>query len=168
MTVNHAVVRLTSAAVVAALAAVLPQAGVAQATGPTVTRSVVVEETLSPDEFVLAVCGIEVDTVVTERTVTMEWPDGRLRHHVVVTYVPADERLAVERDAFTDTFAADGTRTTVGLPIRLIDQTTGRIVIRDAGRIIFTDDGLDIHGPHPYAVSTDIAPYYCPGLFPSP
>jgi hypothetical protein len=43
MTVNHAVVRLTSAAVVAALAAVLPQAGVAQATGPTVTRSVVVE-----------------------------------------------------------------------------------------------------------------------------
>ena len=135
----------------------------AHAAAPAVERTVTIEK-LDPDPWTFTVCGITTTTEVIERMTVQEWPDGRLQVHVVVTYVSADPRVAIEKDAYTELIAADGTRTVVGLPIRLLDPLTGRIIVRDAGRVTFGEDGIVAHGPHPYLDATDLAPYYCPGL----
>lgn len=86
--------------------------------------------------------------------------------HVVVTFTPADPRVAIERDARTDVIAPDGTITIHGIAIRLIDQVSGRTVVRDAGRLTFgVDGGLESHGPHPFIEEENVAPLSCPGLF---
>ncbi|MBA2768764.1 MAG: hypothetical protein H0U35_06480 [Sporichthyaceae bacterium] len=149
----------------AVLPLALAPAGAAQAhaAAPAVERTVTIER-LDPDPWTFDVCGITTTTEVTERVTAQEWADGRRMVHVVVTYVSADPRVAIEKDSYTELISVDGTRTVVGLPIRLIDPQTGRIIIRDAGRITFGEDGVVAHGPHPYVEAADLAPFYCPGL----
>jgi hypothetical protein len=153
--------RITSAVVAAGLAAVAAPTALAtpgHGGKPTVEREVV-EETLSPDDLFLDVCGVETNTTYRQRTTTKTFPDGSQTVQFVASWVPDDPSLASERDARTDFYAPDGTRTIVGLAIRLYRHGEGTI-IRDAGWLRVLEDGLLIRGPHPF-LETDPADVYC-------
>ena len=134
----------------------------AAAAGPEVIKRTVVET--FQDDFIADLCGIVTTTTLTESLVIREWADGSAKVHVQRTYVPADPRVTIERSSRTETYAPDGTVTMTGLAIMLVDQVSGRIVVRDAGQVTFSDDGIDFRGPHPFVEAEDQRPLYCPGL----
>ena len=64
-------------------------------------------------------------------------------------FVRDDRAIPIERNAFKDVIKPDGTETTVGLAIHLIDQRGGGTVIRDAGWVRFLEDNTVVREPPP-------------------
>jgi hypothetical protein len=152
--------RITTCAAIAAAALVVLPAAPASAGRPVIERASYTDRVV--DDLILDLCGIETWTTVTERWSSKRFPDGSEIFHVVRTFVPDDPRIPVEKGAATSYFAPDGSRTTVGTPIHLMDQSGGTMLI-DAGRALFDSDGnlVSVNGPHP-ALESDLAEYYCP------
>jgi hypothetical protein len=153
--------RIASAILAAGLAAVAAPTAVAnvgQGGKPVVERDAF-QQTLSPDEFLLDVCGVETNTTYVQRTTTKTFPDGSQTVQIQASWTPDDPNLASERDVSTRFLDIDGTETIVGLPIRLYRHGEGTI-IRDAGWLRVFDDGLLVRGPHPF-LETDPADVYC-------
>lgn len=127
---------------------------------PTIQREVF-EETFF-DDFIFDVCGVETNTTQTQRTIIKTFPDGSETVHRRVEFVPDDPSIASERWARTDFFAPDGTQTIVGLAVRLYRKGGGGTIIRDAGWVRVSEDGLVIRGPHPFLEDRDNAELlYC-------
>jgi hypothetical protein len=115
---------------------------------PTIEREVIKETFF--DDFIFDVCGVETMTTQRERNIIKTFPDGSVKVHRKVSFVPDDPRIASERFARTDFFAADGTLTIVGLAIRLYRKGGGGTIIRDAGWVRISDEGEVTRGPHPF------------------
>jgi len=115
---------------------------------PTIEREVIKDTFF--DDFIFEVCGVETMTTQRETNIIKTFPDGSLKVHRKVAFTPDDPRIASERWARTDFFAADGTLTIVGLAIRLYRKGGGGTIIRDAGWVEVSDDGLVVRGPHPF------------------
>ena len=152
--------RFTTCTALAAAALVVLPAAPASAGRPVIERASYTDR--FEDDLILDLCGIETWTTVTERWSSKKFPDGSEIFHVVRTFVPDDPRIPIEKGAATSFFAPDGSRTTVGTPIHLMDQSGGTMLI-DAGRVLFDSDGnlASVNGPHP-ALDADLAEYYCP------
>jgi hypothetical protein len=145
-----------------ALAAGISTARAAHGHGgkPTIEREVI-EETFFED-FIFDVCGVETNTTQTEVNIIKTFPDGSQTVHRKVQFIPDDPAIASERWARTDFFAPDGTERIVGLAIRLYRKGGGGTIIRDAGWVRVSDDGLVIRGPHPFLQNRDEAErLYC-------
>jgi hypothetical protein len=111
------------------------------------------------DDLFLDLCGISTLTTVTEHWTLTRYADGSERFRASRRFVPADPRLPIEYGAGMAFFAADGTQTVLGSPIRLRTQGGG-VFLLDAGKVVFTLDPT-IHGPHP-SLALDLADLYCP------
>ena len=148
------------AALMATAFLVLPAAP-AVAEGPVIERASYVER--FEDDYILDLCGIETWTTVTERWSSKKFPDGSEIFHVVRTFVPDDPRFPVEKGAATSFFAADGSRTTVGKPLQLLDPDGGGTLLMGAGRALFDANGdlISATGQRE-ALDADPADYYCP------
>jgi hypothetical protein len=127
---------------------------------PTIEHELI-EETFF-DDFILDLCGVETNTTETERRTIKTSPDGSLIVHRRVEFIPDDPSIASERWARTEFVAPDGTLRIVGLAIRLYRHGGGGTIIRDAGWVEVTDDGLVIRGPHPFLENREEAEQlYC-------
>lgn len=111
------------------------------------------------DDFILELCGVETFTTVTERWTLKEFADGSAILHVNREFIPDDPRIPIERGAGTSFFAPDGTKTAVGRPTQLFAQDGRRLLLLDAGRVVFGDE-ITIRG-HVESLGVDLAPYYC-------
>jgi hypothetical protein len=112
------------------------------------------------DSFIYDLCGIETLTTVTERWTLKEFADGSAVLHVNREFIPADRRIPIERGAGTSFFAPDGTQTAVGRPTQLFSQDGRRLVLLDAGRVVFGEE-ITMRG-HIESLGVDLAPFYCP------
>ena len=150
--------RALTLAVAVALALGAISAGAVQAAGPVRTSDSYTDRFF--DDFILELCGVETFTTVTERWTLKEFADGSAILHVNREFVPDDPRIPIERGAGTSFFEPDGTKTAVGRPTQLFAQDGRRLLLLDAGRVVFGDE-ITIRG-HVESLGVDLAPYYCP------
>lgn len=150
--------RALTLAVAVALVLGALSAGAVHAGGPVRTSDSYTDRFF--DDFILELCGIETFTTVTERWTLKEFADGSAILHVNREFIPDDPRIPIERGAGTSFFAPDGTKTAVGRPTQLFAQDGRRLLLLDAGRVVFGDE-ITIRG-HVESLGVDLAPYYCP------
>jgi hypothetical protein len=115
------------------------------------------------DDFIFELCGIETMTTLTERWTFTDYGGGRMRLHVVRTFVPDDPRIPIEKGAGSRFIEPDGTEIVVGTPLLLFDPDGG-VQALDAGRVVFGDD-ISAHGRQDLSIEDlegDLSSYYCP------
>jgi hypothetical protein len=104
------------------------------------------------DEFLTELCGAEIiiSYTFTERTVFFE-EGSDVPHQHLSTFratITGPGGSLIEREAWRE-YDTDESATYTGLPFRLLSPDGG-VVIRDAGYVVFTEEGIAVvHGPHP-------------------
>jgi hypothetical protein len=107
--------------------------------------------------FLTADCGFQVTVRVDVRETDIEYANGEFAAtiHFKATYITADGPQLIEDDNFrVFANAAETQFTYTGIPFRITDLDTGRVVIKDRGWVRFDDETGDFvaHGPHPSLV----------------
>jgi hypothetical protein len=104
------------------------------------------------DEFLTDLCGTEITISYTfsERTMFFE-EDSDLPHQHILKFratITGPGGSLIEREAWREYDTAESA-TVTGLPFRMLSPDGG-VVIRDAGFVMFTEEGIAVvHGPHP-------------------
>jgi hypothetical protein len=136
------------AVVALAAVAILGGVGTAAADPPTTFT----ESDTVVDPFLSELCGTEITIsyTFTERTVFFE-EGSDLPHQHLATFsatITGPGGSLIEREAWREYDTGDSA-TFTGLPFRLLSPDGG-VVIRDAGYVTFTEEGIAVvHGPHP-------------------
>jgi hypothetical protein len=104
------------------------------------------------DEFLTDICGTEILITYTYREKTVFFDeDSEYPHMHIAKFratITGPGGTLIEREAWRDYDTGDSS-TITGLPFRILSPGGG-VVIRDAGFVRFTEDGIDVvHGPHP-------------------
>jgi hypothetical protein len=136
------------AVVALAAVAMLGGAGTAAAAPPTTFT----ESFTEVDEFLSELCGTEITIsgTFTERTVFFEEGSDVPHQHLASfsATITGPGGSLIEREAWREYDTGDSA-TFTGLPFRLLSPDGG-VVIRDAGYVTFTEEGIAVvHGPHP-------------------
>lgn len=104
------------------------------------------------DEFLTELCGTEIRITYTysDKTVFFD-EDSEFPHMHLAKFratITGPGGSLIEREAWREYDTGDSA-TFTGLPFRMLSPDGG-VVIRDAGFVRFTEDGIDVvHGPHP-------------------
>lgn len=110
------------------------------------------------DEFLTELCGAEITISYSFRETIVYFEEGSIYpHQHLANYratIAGPGGSLIEREAWRDYDTGDSA-TVTGLPFRIMSPGGG-VLIRDAGYILFTEDGIAVvHGPHPLASSDD-------------
>jgi hypothetical protein len=102
-------------------------------------------------------CGFPVIVRVDVRETDVEYANGGFAAiiHFKATFITDAGPQAMESDNFrVFVNAAETQFTYTGIPFRVIDLGTGRVVVKDRGWVRFTSDSDEFiaHGPHPSLV----------------
>jgi hypothetical protein len=136
------------AVVALAAAAMLGGTGTAAADPP----ETFTESDTFVDPFLSEWCGtdITISYTFTDRIVSFE-RGSDLPHQHLATFratITGPGGSLIEREAWREYDTGDSA-TFTGLPFRLLSPDGG-VVIRDAGYVVFAEDGIAVvHGPHP-------------------
>jgi hypothetical protein len=100
-------------------------------------------------------CGTEITVsyTFTDKIVSVEEGSDLPRQHLASfrATITGPGRSLIECEAWRTYETADSA-TTTGLPFHL-RSADGGVVIRDAGYVVFTEEGIAVvHGPHPFLV----------------
>ena len=114
------------------------------------------------DSFLTELCGTEIRITYTysDKTVFFD-EDSEFPHMRIAKWsatITGPGGTLIEREAWRVYETGDSV-TVTGLPFRMLSPDGG-VVIREAGFIRFTEDGIEVaHGPHPALEEFDICSY---------
>jgi hypothetical protein len=113
----------------------------------------IVESGTEVDEFLTEECGATITRTFTVRETTVFFdPGSELPHQHMVQFsatLSGPGGTLIERSAWRE-LDTEESATFTGLPFRLLSPDGG-VLIRDAGLVTFTEDGIEVvHGPHPF------------------
>jgi hypothetical protein len=112
----------------------------------------IVESGTEVDEFLTEECGATITRTFTFRETTVFFePGSELPHQHMAQFratISGPGGTLIERSAWRE-LDTEESGTFTGLPFRLMSPDGG-VLIRDAGFVTFTEDGIAVvHGPHP-------------------